>query len=133
MNYQVTASANATGNAAFRVRQEEIPFGVQIKEKDLANPAELLLGAFAACCLKNVERFSKMMRFQYERAEIEVLGIRQDAPPKMTNIEYKIRIFSRDKKLNIKLLHKNIQKYGTIYNTLKTTCEVSGEIKKMEN
>jgi ArsR family transcriptional regulator len=29
----------------------------------------------------------------------------------------------------VALLHKNIQKYGTIYNTLKDTCAVSGEIK----
>ena len=94
----------------------------------MANPAELLLGAFAACCLKNIERFSQLLKFDYENAQIEVIGERQDAPPKMKAIRYTIQIKSQDKRLNIALLHKNIQKYGTIYNTLKETCEVSGEI-----
>lgn len=131
MEYQITAKAKASSDAAFMVRAEAFPFGISSEEQDLANPAELLLGAFAACCLKNVERFSKMLRFEYEKAAIEVVGIRQDAPSKLTEIRYTIKIYSADNKLNLKLLHKNIQKHGTIYNTLKSACEVSGELIKI--
>jgi len=97
-------------------------------QEQLPNPAELLLGAFVACCLKNVERFSQLLKFDYESARIEVVGERQDAPSKMTEIRYTILIKSQDKRLNAALLHKNIQRYGTIYNTLKETCEVSGDL-----
>lgn len=88
----------------------------------------MLLGAFAACCLKNIERFSDTLKFDYEHAQIEVVGERQEKPTKLVTIKYIILIKSEDPKLNPKLLHKNLQKFGTIYNTLKETCKVSGEI-----
>jgi uncharacterized OsmC-like protein len=88
------------------------------------------LGAFAACCLKNVERFSKILKFEYENAAIEVEGERQESPTKLIAINYIISIKGAD--INLNLLHKNIQKYGTIYNTLKETCEIQGEIRLIE-
>jgi hypothetical protein len=35
-----------------------------------------------------------------------------------------------DETLNIDLLQKNIEKFGTIFNTVKACCTVSGTIKK---
>ncbi|MGK0388379.1 MAG: putative OsmC-like protein, partial [Maribacter sp.] len=70
-----------------------------------------------------------LLKFDYKNAQIEVIGERQNAPPKMKAIRYTIQIKSQDEQLNVDLLHKNIQKYGTIYNTLKETCEVSGIVK----
>lgn len=46
----------------------------------------------------------------------------------MSAIHYVIYLKSKDEKLNLNLLHKNIQKFGTIYNTLKGVCKVSGEM-----
>ncbi|MDB4286042.1 OsmC family protein [bacterium] len=129
MKYQISGSSDAHGKAVFSVRENETFFGIVANKNQLPNPAELLLGAFAACCLKNIERFSNLLKFDYENAQIEVVGERQDAPPKMKAIRYTIQIKSQDERLNVALLHKNIQKYGTIYNTLKETCEISGEAK----
>ena len=58
MNYNVLANALAHHEATFSVKENEIIFGITPDQKELANPVELLLGAFAACCLKNIERFS---------------------------------------------------------------------------
>jgi len=52
MKYQVKANASADGKADFSVRENFVPFGIAANEKQLCNAAELLLGAFAACCLK---------------------------------------------------------------------------------
>lgn len=128
MEYFVSGKSSSSGQADFTVRQSEISFGIVGEEKELPNPAELLLGAFAACCLKNVERFSKILKFDYETAQIEVNAKRQNVPSKITDIQYLIQIKSNDKRLNVKLLHKNIEKHGTIYNTLKVTCSISGDI-----
>lgn len=128
MEYFVNGKSSSSGQADFTIRQSAISFGIVGEEKELPNPAELLLGAFAACCLKNIERFSKILKFDYETAQIEVSAARQNVPPKITDIQYLIQIKSNDKQLNIKLLHKNIAKYGTIYNTLKATCSISGDI-----
>jgi len=128
MKYQITGKANADGDAHFSLRENFVSFGIAEDEKQLANPAELLLGSFAACCLKSIERFSKLMSFKYKTVKINVTGVRQDAPPKMMSIEYVIHIESQDKRLNVSLLHKNIQRYGTIYNTLYESCEISGKV-----
>lgn len=133
MKYKIIGNSKANGNANFSVRENFISFGIEEDEKQLPNPAELLLGAFAACCLKSIERFSQILKFDYTNSQIKVTGERQDAPPKMMSIEYVISIESQDKRLNPSLLHKNIQKHGTIYNTLKQSCEISGDVELINN
>lgn len=133
MKYQISGSAIAHGKAVFSVRENETIFGIASSEKQLPNPAELLLGSFAACCLKNIERFSELLKFDYESAQITVVGERQSSPPKLKTIRYTIQIKSEDKRLNVDLLHKNIKNHGTIFNTLKEACEISGEIAKAED
>jgi len=128
MKYKITGNTNADGSASFSVRENIVSFGVTEAEKQLPNPAELLLGSFAACCLKSIQRFSQILKFDYSGAQIQVTGERQDAPPRMIIIKYDIQIKSNDVRLNVNLLHKNIQKFGTIFNTLKDSCEISGNI-----
>ena len=131
MNYTVSGKMIAHEQANFIAKQTNMSFGIRSDQVHLPNPAELLLGAFAACCLKNIERFSYTLKFDYEYAKIEVIGERQEKPTKLIAIQYIIYIKSEDVNLNLKLLHKNIQKFGTIYNTLKETCAVSGEIRSI--
>jgi len=128
MNYKVTAHSENNGKAQINAKSNIYSFGVKSNQSDLAGPAELLLSAFAACCLKNVERFSTVLKYNYQSAEIEVTGIRQEKPPMFTQINYKLNIVSNDLDLNTELLHKNLQKFGTIYNTLNAVCSINGEI-----
>jgi hypothetical protein len=46
----------------------------------------------------------------------------------MDEIIYELSVYSQDSS-NIDLLHQNIEKFGTIFNTVKA-CSVMGEIKK---
>lgn len=134
MKYQVKASSISDQDAVIHIKQSNIGFGTTSKTTDtLPNPAELFLGALASCILKNVERFSGMMKFTYTKATIEVNATRLENPPRMENIIYNLTIFSIDKKLNSDLLKKNIEKFGTIYNTVKLSCSVSGSISMIEN
>lgn len=91
-------------------------------------PAELLCASLAACLLKNIERYSEMLPFQYETAVVEVEAERQDAPPRMTRMRYRIEIVTEEPKHRVDLLHRNIRKYGTITNTLAAVCELTGEM-----
>lgn len=134
MKYQVKASSISDQDAVIHIKQSNIGFGTISETTDtLPNPAELFLGALASCILKNVERFSGMMKFTYTKATIEVNATRLENPPRMENIIYNLTIFSIDKKLNSDLLKKNIEKFGTIYNTVKLSCSVSGSISMIEN
>ncbi len=132
MNYSVKADASSKSKAAIRIKQSEISFGITPESADtLANPAELFLGSLSACILKNVERFSEFMNFEYTRAEITINATRLEKPPRMDEITYELRIYSQDSNLNLDLLKKNIEKFGTIYNTVKISCAITGTIKKI--
>ncbi len=129
MNYQINASSISNQDAVIHIKQSEIDFGTTEPTADkLPNPAELFLGAFAACMLKNLERFSVMMKFTYTKAKLAVSATRLENPPRMDTINYKLTIYSNDIKLNTSLLQKNIEKFGTIYNTVKLSCSISGTI-----
>ena len=130
MNYSVKAEASSKSKASIHIKQSEIPFGITPDTADtLANPAELFLGSLSACILKNVERFSEFMNFEYSRAEITINATRLEKPPRMDEINYELRIYSKDSNLNLDLLQKNIEKFGTIYNTVKISCAINGTIK----
>ncbi len=134
MNYYIKASSISNNDAEIQIKESNIDFGTTSKTAEiLPNPAELFLGSFAACMLKNVERFSTMMQFTYDKTVLEVNATRLENPPRMENIEYNLTIYSNDKKLNVDLLKKNIEKFGTIYNTIKLSCSISGTIKTIEH
>ena len=132
MNYSVKATSVGNQNASIQIKQSTIDFGITAESSDsLPNPAELFLGSLSACILKNVERFSNLMQFDYSNAEIIIGAIRQEKPPKMDEIHYVLKIYSQDANLNLDLLQKNIEKFGTIYNTVKATCDITGTIEKI--
>ncbi|WP_417875251.1 OsmC family protein [Xanthomarina gelatinilytica] len=132
MNYTVKAEAFSKSKASIHIKQTEIPFGITPHTSDtLANPAELFLGSVSSCILKNVERFSEFMNFEYSRAEITINATRLEKPPRMDEINYELLIYSQDINLNLDLLKKNIEKFGTIFNTVKICCTITGTIKKI--
>ena len=134
MKYHIKASSVSNQDAVVTIKKSAIDFGTTKKTAELLpNPAELFLGSFASCILKNVERFSGMMKFSYTKATIEVDATRLENPPRMENIIYNLKIHSNDKKLNTVLLKKNIEKFGTIYNTVKLSCSISGTISTVED
>ncbi|TYC08766.1 OsmC family protein [Bizionia gelidisalsuginis] len=129
MKYEITASSHSNQDAVIYIKQSNIDFGTSPKTAEtLPNPAELFLGSFAACMLKNVERFSRLMKFTYTKASLEVNATRLENPPRMDSVFYELTIYTNDDKLNSTLLKKNIEKFGTIYNTVKLSCNISGTI-----
>lgn len=134
MNYQIKASSLANQDATIHIKESNIAFGTtKTTTEVLPNPAELFLGSFAACMLKNVERFSEMLKFTYTKATLEVNAIRLDHPPRMDEVNYTLTIHSNDKSLNTNLLKKNLEKFGTIYNTVKLSCVISGTVNTVED
>jgi uncharacterized OsmC-like protein len=132
MNYYCKASTITKTDATVSIKDSEISFGINSESAhNLPNPAELFLGSFSACILKNVERVSHFMKFEYSKAEISVSATRFEKPPRMDEIKYKLDIHSQDKNLNLDLLKKNIENFGTIFNTVKSSCKVTGDINQV--
>ena len=132
MKYFSKASSISKNNASIKIKSSEIAFGITSESADdLPNPAELFLGSFSACILKNVERFSHLMNFEYSNAELIVSATRLEKPPRMDELNYELKIYTQDNSLNIDLLKKNIEKFGTIFNTVKSSCSINGKIEKL--
>jgi uncharacterized OsmC-like protein len=132
MEYSIKSFSTSKKRGSTNIKETKVEFGTTPESsKVLASPAELFLNSFSACIIKNVERFSMLMNFEYSKAEITVKAIRKEKPPRMDEIEYVLKIYSQDNKLNINLLKKNIEKFGTIFNTVKSSCSIKGVIEKM--
>ena len=109
MKYTASAISKAHNSASVKIKKTDIPFGITKETSEsLSSPAELFLGAFTSCVLKNVERFSAFMKFEYTHAEITVEATRLEKPPRMDALNYHLKIYSNDESLNISLLRKNI-------------------------
>lgn len=82
------------------------------------NPAELLLAALSACMIKGIERVIPILKFDLRGVEVRVHGVRQDVPPRMESISYEIFVDTDEEDHRISLLHENVKKYGTVFNTI---------------
>jgi uncharacterized OsmC-like protein len=97
---------------------------------DAFNPAELLLAALAACMLKGIERVAPMIHFHFGGIQVRLHGLRQDVPPKMSRIEYEIVVDTDEPGRRLELLHDNIRKYGTVFNTVAPGTELTGTLRR---
>jgi len=132
LEYKITASVVPPGRAKAVANRSGISFDATAGRDDvLPNPAELLLTSLAACMLKNIQRYSEILKIPYRSAKITVSGVRNDNPPFMKEINYTLEIDTDADERKINNWHKNILKFGTITNTLMRACEVNGEMIKM--
>lgn len=129
LTYTVDAERVGAGVSAARTRDAEIRFdtGVDLSD-ELFGPADLLGAAFAACLLKNVERFSRLLPFRYRGAHVHVTLEREDRPPRIARIRYELRLVTDEPPRRVELLERNLVRFGTIYNTLSQACDVSGDV-----
>lgn len=128
--YRITAHATAGGDAVVEAATTAIRLdaGWGATPTGLPGPADLLASAFAACLLKNLARAGALLGFKYDEAQVEVIARRQDSPPKFIEITYTLRVTTEEPDRRVELLHTNLRKYGTVYNTLAAVCDVHGEV-----
>ncbi len=127
--YRVTADRiNAHGSLA-RCKDATITLDTDVKGRnDAFNPAELMLAALAACMIKGIERVIPILDFSLSGIEVRVHGERQDSPPRMTAIDYEIIVDSDESDRRLELLHTNVCKFGTIFNTVSAATKLTGRM-----
>lgn len=132
LEYQVSAKRIDQHGSLAQSKQAEITLDTDLLGRDDAfNPAELLLGALSACMIKSIERVCPIIQFDLKGVEIKLTGYRQDSPPKMQRIEYEIIVDSDETPRKLELLHTNVKKYGTVYNTLLLSTDLNGILHKL--
>ena len=97
---------------------------------DAFNPAELLLAALSACIIKGIERVAPILKFGFRGVEVRLRGVRQDSPPKMERIDYEILVDTDEPERRLELLHENVRKYGTVFNTVAPGTALSGSLRR---
>jgi len=132
MTYKVESTFITKGLSSFSLGNQTLQVDVS-KERDesLPGPAELLLTALSSCILKNIERFSEMLKFEYETVSLKIEADRRESPPKFTEIRYVVFLKTNEDQHRIDLLHKNVQKFGTVYNSLSEEIKILGNIEKV--
>lgn len=131
MQYKVVANRMDASGSLARAKQAELLLGTDLAgREDAFNPVELLLAALAACMIKGVERVKPLLAFEVEGVEVRLQAIRQDAPPKLSRIDYEIIVDSPETPARLDLLHRNVLKYGTISNTLTGALELVGSLRR---
>lgn len=127
--YQVHAVSRPGGHGSIRCNSTTVKADTgSVSDGFRPGPAELLCASLAACLLKNIERFSKILPFEYEVASVTVEAERQDSPPKIVGMTYHIEVATNEPAHRVELLHHNIIKFGTITNTLAASCELRGDL-----
>lgn len=133
LNYEIKAEVEQGGVAKAIANHSEISFDATSgRDNVLPNPAELLLTSLAACMLKNVQRYSEMLKIPYRTARVTISGERNENPPYIKTIHYKLEVDTDADERQVENWHKNILKFGTITNTLSRACEITGDMKKKE-
>jgi len=131
LEYSVTARRVDDHGSLVHCKEAELVIDTDLKGRaDALNPAELLLAAVAACILKNMERIAPMIHFDYKDVTVKVRGVRQDALPKMVRIDYEIIVDTDENERKLELMHENIRKYGTVYNTVAPGTELNGTLRR---
>ena len=57
-------------------------------------------------------------------------GVRQDVPPKMESISYEIIVDTDEVDRRLELLHDNVKKYGTVFNTVAPGTQLTGVMRR---
>jgi uncharacterized OsmC-like protein len=133
MQFDVTARrVDAHGSVAI-CKSASIPLDTDLAGNVNAfNPAELLLAALAACMIKGIERVIPILKFELRGVEVQMEGVRQDTPPRMEQISYEIIVDTDETDHRLDLLHDNVKKFGTVFNTVAPGTELSGVLMRAD-
>ncbi|HEV2516131.1 MAG TPA: OsmC family protein [Devosia sp.] len=133
LTYRISARRIDGHGSIAMAKSAQVALDTDIGGRDDAmNPVELLLSALAACIIKGIERVAPMIHFSFEGVELELEAIRQDVPPQLLSIDYRLLVRTSETDQRLELLHTNVRKYGTIYNTLASSIELGGTIGRLQ-
>lgn len=131
MTFHIVSSRLDAHASLSRCKQAEIVLDTDMAgNQDAFNPAELLLAALSACMIKSIERVAPMLKFELRGVEVIVDGVRQDVPPKMESVRYEIIVDTDESDHRLNLLHDNVKKYGTVFNTVAPGTDLRGVLRR---
>ena len=131
MQFHVVSRRESAQLSRARCKNAQIDLDTDLAgNPDAFNPAEVLLAALSACMIKGIERVIPILKFQLRGVEVRIRGVRQDVPPRMESIDYEIVVDTDEDDRRLALLHDNVKKFGTVFNTVAPGTELSGILRR---
>ena len=133
LSFHVMAHRTDAHGSVARCKNAELSLDTDLAGRlDAFNPAELLLAALSACMIKGIERVTPILKFHLRGVEVRVHGVRQDVPPRLESIDYEILVDSDESEQRLALLHDNVRKFGTVFNTVAPGTRLSGVLRRAD-
>lgn len=129
MIFQVSAHRADASGSTVRSKQAEMTIDTSIAGRmDALNPVELLLASLSACIIKGIERVAGTLGIEYESVDVSLTAHRPVNEARIDDIDYLVTIGTNADPSKLNLLHKNLMKFGTIYNTIRSGTTLTGEV-----
>lgn len=129
--YTLSARRDDANGSLAGVREALVVLDTSLAgREDALNPVELLLASLAACMIKGIERAAPMLKFEFSGVTLALSAEPQETPPKLTAIKYELAVETSESEHRLALLHTNVRRYGTIFNTLGSAVALSGTIRR---
>ena len=131
LEYHIAASRIDAHASIARCKSAQVMIDTDMGGRpDAFNPAEMFLASIAGCMIKGIERTTPLIHFALRGVEVHLKAVRQDTPPKIVSVSYELTIDTDETDQRLELLHTNVRKYGTIFNTVAQAVSLSGTIKR---
>ncbi len=129
LTFEVSADrVDSAGSLAVTKRAQLIMDTGMAGRLDAFNPVELLLAALSACMIKGTERVSETLGIEYDSLHVSLSAKRPVDDARIESIDYVITIGTLGDQNKLDLLHKNLMKFGAIYNTIQSGTRLTGQI-----
>lgn len=131
--YHVSVSRKDESSATAISREHSLTLNIKRGGTEAGfNAAETLLAAVGTCILTNVNTYIEKMRLIVHSVRVELEGVRQDDPPMLTEIHYRLVFDSPEPIEKLQSLHDISVRYGTVTNTLMQGIQPQGEVVIMQ-
>lgn len=132
LTFEVSAKRTDASGSLVSSKQAELVIDTSMAGRpDALNPVELLLASLSACIIKGIERTAGTLGIDYQSVDVKLTAHRPDDEARIEDITYLITVGTSADQGKLDLLHKNLMKFGTIYNTVKSGTNLSGEIRAL--
>lgn len=129
LRFQVQAHRVDEKGAELTTKETRLTLDTSIAGRvDALNPVEFLLASQAACFIRGIERLAPTLNFDYSGVEVSLEADRPEDQARISQMRYQIQIDTKESDQRLELLHKNLKKQGTIYNTTSAGTELIGTV-----
>ena len=129
LSFSLQAKRNNSSGSLVTAKSVELTIDTSLAGRpDALNPVELLLASQAACFIKGIERLAPTLEFDFRGVQVFLEADRPENEARIAQIRYQVVIETNESDQRIALMHKNLQKQGTIYNTLSAGTELVGSV-----